>query len=67
MRQFFLIFQKGATVSHQLTWSHYCEILSIKEELKRNYYINISVKQKLSYRELRNRIKNKEYLQQLTN
>ena len=29
MRQFYLIVEKGATLSHQLTWSHYCELLSI--------------------------------------
>lgn len=48
-------------MSHQLTWSHYCEILPIKEESKRNYYINISINQNLSIRELRNKIKNNDY------
>ena len=30
MRQFYLIIQKGATLSHQLTWSHYQEVISLK-------------------------------------
>ena len=29
MRQFYLIVEKGATLSQQMTWSHYCELLSI--------------------------------------
>ena len=31
MSQFYLIIEKGATLSHQLTRSHYCELLSIKD------------------------------------
>ena len=31
MRQFYLIVEKGAPLAHQLTWSHYCELLSIKD------------------------------------
>lgn len=50
MRQLYLTFQKGGTVSHQLSWSHYYTILSIKNENERNYYINISIKQNLSVR-----------------
>ena len=61
IRQFYLIFRKGPTLSDQLTWSHYVEILKFKEINKINYYINISIKFNLSVRELRNKIKNKEY------
>ena len=61
MRQLYLTFQKGGTVSHQLSQSHYYSILSIKNENKRNYYINISIKQNLSVRQLREKIKNNEY------
>ena len=60
MRKFYL-FQKGQTLSAQLSWSHYLEILSINDNTKINYYINIAVKQNLSVRELRNRIKSNEY------
>ena len=60
MRQFYLIFQKGAPVGH-ISWTHYKYILPIKEESKRNYYINLCIKQNLSKRELIEKIKNKEY------
>lgn len=61
MRQFYLIIKKGATLSHQLPWSHYVELLPLNNINEINYYIDISIKQNLSVRELRNRIKNKEY------
>ena len=48
-------------MSAQLTWSHYCELLSIKDINEINYYINISIKQNLSKRQLREKIKSKEY------
>ena len=60
MRQFYLTFQKGGPVGH-LSWSHYRYILPIKEESKRNYYINICIKQNLSKNQLIEKIKNQEY------
>lgn len=60
-RQFYLMIEKGATVSHLLTWSHYIEIIPINNVTIINYYINICIYQNLSVRELRNKIKNKEY------
>jgi len=60
MRKFYL-FQKGQTVSAQLMWSHYLEILSMNDINKINYYIQITSKQNLSVRELRNKIKSNEY------
>ena len=60
MRQLFLTFQKGAPVEH-LSWSHYKYILPLKEASKRNYYINICIKQNLSKRQLIEKIKNQEY------
>lgn len=61
MRQFFLTFEKGATVWHQLSWSHLKYILSYQNQSERNYYINISIKQNLSVRQLKEKIKNNEY------
>lgn len=52
---------KGAPLAHLLTWSHYVELLTIKDINKLIYYINITISQNLSKRELRNKIKNKEY------
>ena len=60
MRKFYL-FQKGQTLSAQLTWSHYTELLNIENINKINYYIRLIEDQNLSVRELRNRIKNNEY------
>ncbi|MBR1376895.1 MAG: DUF1016 family protein [Bacilli bacterium] len=61
MRQFYLMIQKGATMSHQLTQSHYFELLSIKDINEMNYYINLTEQQNLTIRGLRDRIKSKEY------
>ena len=61
MKQFYLININIATVSQQLTWSHYIELLSIKDDNKIKYYIKITEEQNLSKRELRNKIKSNEY------
>ena len=61
MRQFYLLILKGATMSHQLNWSHYVEILKFNDINKINYYIYITESYNLSVRELREKIKNKEY------
>ena len=53
--------QKVPTVSAKLSWSHYDELLSIKDVNEINYYISITESYNLSVRELRSRIKNKEY------
>ena len=62
-RQFYIIFsdQKVAPVAQLLSWSHYQELLPIKNKDKINYYIELCIKQRLSRNELRERIKNKEY------
>ena len=48
-------------MSAQLSWSHYCELLSIESANEINYYINLTEQQNLSVRQLREKIKNKEY------
>ena len=53
--------KKFQTVSGKLTWSHYCELLSIDDINKINYYINVSINQNLSVRQLREKIKLQEY------
>ena len=52
---------KFQTLSGKLTWSHYCELLSIDSIDKVNYYIKIVEEENLSVRELRKRIKSNEY------
>lgn len=61
MRQFYLLIQKGAPLGHQLTWSHYRELLAIKDINKIKYYIFEIVKRNLSKRKLQEIIKNQEY------
>ena len=60
MRLFYL-FQKGQTVSAKLSWSIYCELFKLKNKDTINYYVNMCSINNLSVRELRERIKNKEY------
>ena len=64
MRQFYLLTQKVATLSQQLykvSWSHYTELLKIKDVNEVKYYIYIIDKQNLSVRELREKIRSNEY------
>ena len=65
IRQFYLLFKNWSTMSTEITWSHYSELLSLKDINIINYYIKITEERNLSVRELRNKIKNKEYLKQL--
>ena len=63
IRQFYLLFKNEiwSTVSTKLTWSHYVELIKFDNVDLISYYINISISSNLSVRELRNKIKNKEY------
>ena len=61
MLKFYELKEKVQTVSAQLSWSHYCELLQVNSIDKINYYIKITEEQNLSVRELRERIKNNEY------
>ena len=59
-RQFFY-FLKSHTLCDELSWSHYRTLLSISDENKIKYYLLICSQQKLSVRQLRERIKSNEY------
>ena len=61
MRQFYWLIEKGAPLGHQLTWSHYRELLPIKYINEIKYYIHISEEQNLTRDELKSRIKSDEY------
>ena len=61
MRQFYLIIEKGATLWHQLTWSHYRELLTFDNVDEINYYIKQTEVYNLSVRQLREKIKFNEY------
>ena len=63
MKQFYNTFssEKVSPLGTQLTWSHCRALLSIKEYDKINYYINLTINNNLSKRELEEKIKNNEY------
>ena len=63
IRQFYLVFsnEKVSTLSTQLSWGHYSELILFDNINRINYYIKISEQQNLSVRELRTKIKNNEY------
>ena len=61
MRLFYLIFKKSQPLAVLLTWTNICLLLPIKNENKRNYYINMCIKKNLSKRELQKEIKNNAF------
>ena len=63
MRKFYLKFKSGKVnaMRSQLSWSHYRELLSINDENEIEYFINLTLNNNLSYRELGRRIKSNEY------
>ena len=61
MRKFYVVIKKGATMSHQLTIGHYIELLKLKSIKEINYYIYLIENQRISIRELREKIKSNEY------
>ena len=61
MRQFYILFEKGAPLAHQLTWEHLRLLLPLKDVNKINYYISIIRRDNLSKRALAERIKINEY------
>ena len=63
MKQFYIIFsnEKVSTMSTQLTWSHYTELLPIKDYNKLCYYLCVCIDQRIDVRTLRNKIKSNEY------
>ena len=63
MKQFYNMFssEKVSALPTQLTWSHYTELLILKDFNEINYYIKVSIQDNLTYRQLHNKIKSKEY------
>lgn len=53
MRLFYLKYPIGATVSHQLAWSHYFELLKVDNDLERSFYEKQCIEEKWSIRELK--------------
>ncbi len=60
-RQFYSEFKMCGPLGHILTWTNIRLPLPIKNENKRNYYINMCIKKNLSKRELEKEIKNNAF------
>ena len=56
MRQFYLAYEKCQTLSGKLSWSHYCELLSISDVEKRSFYEKEAINASWSVRELKRQI-----------
>ncbi len=52
MRRFYLSYPKWQTVSAELSWSHYVELLSIDDALERSFYEKQCVNERWSVRDL---------------
>ena len=61
MRRFYLAYQKSQTVSDQLSWSHYLELLSIEKENERSFFERECISSRWSVRELRHQISTNLY------
>ena len=61
MRKFYNLIEKMATVSPNLSYSHYVELLPYDDLNKVRYYIKIIEEQNISIRQLRSKIKSNEY------
>lgn len=53
MRLFYQYFPAGVTLSHQLSWSHYIELIKIDDPLERSFYEQQALSEKWSVRTLR--------------
>lgn len=56
MRQFYLCYPIFQTVSGKLSWSHYCELLSISDSQKRSFYEKECINAGWSVRELKRQL-----------
>ena len=56
MRQLYLTYKKCQTLSGKLSWSHYCELLSISDPDKRSFYEKEAINANWSVRELKRQV-----------
>lgn len=56
MRQLYLTYEKCQTLSGKLSWSHYCELLSISDPDKRSFYEKEAINANWSVRELKRQV-----------
>lgn len=56
MRKLYLAFPKSETLSHQLTWSHYFELLKCDDDIEMQFYMRECINERWSVRELKRQI-----------
>lgn len=56
MKKFYQVFQGGSTLWNQLSWSHNRMIMNIEDEVKRNFYLEETIKSNWSVRQLERQI-----------
>ena len=61
MRNFYLLFPIRQALVAELSWMHYLELLKVKEEYKRNFYMQECINSRWGYRELGRMIKSHLY------
>ncbi len=61
MRAFYLSYENCQTLSGKLSWSHYCELLSVSDKDKRSFYEKEAINSSWSVRELKRQINTSLY------
>ena len=61
MRAFYLNYEKCQSVTGKLTWTHYCELLSISDDMKRSFYEKEAIASNWSVREMKRQIASSLY------
>lgn len=56
MRKLYITYPKFQTLSGKLSWSHYCELLSIENDEERNFYEKECVNSNWSVRKLKRQL-----------
>ncbi len=56
MRKFYLTYKSVQSVTGQISWTHYCELLSIPDEEARKFYEKETINSNWSVRELKRQI-----------
>lgn len=61
MRAFYLNYENCQSVTGKLSWTHYCELLTISDKDKRNFYEKEAINSNWSVRELKRQINTSLY------
>ncbi len=61
MRAFYLNYENCQSVTGKLSWTHYCELLTISDKDKRSFYENEAINSSWSVRELKRQINTSLY------